>query len=220
MYKYLDFPDGFGYSFGVLINSLVEYYGSDVVTISWASSLYNGSVFMFGPIVGGLANKYGLRPICIAGGVVSCFGPNVSILIITVGLIGGFGASLVFIPTNIAIGYYFENKRALATGITHCGSGIGQLILAPFMTRLLLMNYTWQTVVLIIGGFCLICAILGVLIRPLEVKKEAHKKIKSIWDDFRHILIPTLRLTSKLQSVCLLFQSDFQSHFYFLSGIF
>ena len=73
-YRNLDFPDGFGYSFGVLINPLVEFYDSDVATISWVSSIYNGSVLIFGPIVGGLANKHGLRPICIAGGIVSCFG--------------------------------------------------------------------------------------------------------------------------------------------------
>ena len=218
--------DGFGYSFGVLLNPLMESFDSNDVTISWTSSLYNGLTFLFGPIIGGLANRYGLRPICISGGIVCCIGlsistlsPNVPVLMMTFGVIGGIGTGLLTLPANIAIGYYFESKRALATGITHCGSGIGQLILAPFMTRLLLMDYTWQTVVLIIGGFCLICAILGVLIRPLDVKTETHKKTKSIWDDFRHILIPTLRLMSKLQSVRLLFQSDFLSHFYFLSGI-
>ena len=180
--KNLDFPEGFGYSFGVLINPLVEFYGSDVTTISWASSIYNGSVFMFGPIVGGFANKYGLRPICISGGIVSCFGlcistlsPNVSVLIITVGVIGGFGASLVFIPANVAIGYYFESKRALATGITHCGSGLGQFFLAPFIT-FLSNTYSWKIVILIIGGFCLTSAIFGALIRPLEVMEKVFEK--------------------------------------------
>ena len=181
-YRIYNFSDGFGYSFGVLINPLVEYYGSDVATISWASSLYNGSVFIFGPIIGGLANKCGLRPICIAGGIVSCFGlcvstlsPNVSVLITTVGVIGGFGASLVFLPANIAISYYFENKRALATGITHCGSGVGQFILAPFIT-FLLYTYSWKIVILIIAGFCLTCVIFGALIRPLEVMEKVSKK--------------------------------------------
>jgi MFS family permease len=209
VFKKFLFPDGFGYSFGVLLNPLMEYYGSDDVTISWASSLYNGLTFLFGPIIGGLANRFGLRPICISGGIVCCIGlsistlsPNVPVLMITFGVIGGIGTGLLTLPANIAIGYYFESKRALATGITHCGSGVGQLILAPFMTHLLLKNYTWQTVVLIIAGFCMICAIFGVLIRPLEVKKEVSIKTKSIWDDFRHILIPTLRLISKLQSIC------------------
>ena len=176
--KNLVFLEGFGYSFGVLINPLVEFYGSDVTTISWASSIYNGSVFMFGPIVGGFAKKYGLRPICISGGIVSCFGlcistlsPYVSVLIITVGVIGGFGASLVFIPANVAIGYYFESKRALATGITHCGSGVGQFFLAPFIT-FLSNTYSWKIVILIIGGFCLTCAIFGALIQPLEVVSD------------------------------------------------
>ena len=182
VFKKFLFPDGFGYSFGVLLNPLMEYYGSDDVTISWASSLYNGSVFIFGPIIGGLANKCGLRPICIAGGIVSCLGlcvstlsPNVPVLIITVGVIGGFGASLVFLPANIAISYYFENKRALATGITHCGSGVGQFIFAPFIT-FLSYTYSWKIIILIIAGFCLTCAIFGALIRPLEVMEKVSKK--------------------------------------------
>jgi MFS family permease len=95
-------------------------------------------------------------------------------LIITVGVIGGFGASLVFIPANIAIGYYFENKRALATGIAHCGSGVGQLIIAPPIT-FLSNTYSWKIVILIIAGFCLTCAILGALIRPLEVMEKVFK---------------------------------------------
>ena len=129
---------------------------------------------MFGPIVGGLANKYGLRPICISGGIVCCIGlsistlsPNVPVLMMTFGVIGGIGTGLLTLPANIAIGYYFESKRALATGITHCGSGVGQFILAPFII-FLSNTYSWKIVILIIGGFCLTSAIFGALIRPLE----------------------------------------------------
>ena len=38
------------------------------------------------------------------------------------GLIGGIGASLIHLPANIATNYYFDTKRALASGITRCGS--------------------------------------------------------------------------------------------------
>ena len=67
-------------------------------TISWAGSLLAGVYLTSGPIVGGLVNKFGCRPVCIAGGVVSSLGlalstlsPNVGVLMLTYGVIGGFG---------------------------------------------------------------------------------------------------------------------------------
>ena len=37
------------------------------------------------------------------------------------GLIGGFGASLILLPSNVAPNYYFEEKRSLASGIARMG---------------------------------------------------------------------------------------------------
>ena len=44
---------------------------------------------MSGPIVGGLVNKFGCRPVCIAGSVIACAGlvlstlsPNVPVLML------------------------------------------------------------------------------------------------------------------------------------------
>lgn len=60
---------------------------------------------------------------CIAGSVVSCtgivlsiFAPNVPVLMLTYGVIGGFGLGLIYLPAVVAVGYYFEERRALATG--------------------------------------------------------------------------------------------------------
>ena len=102
---------------GVLINPLVKYYASNDSTVSWASSLFNGLTFVFGPIIGGLSNKYGLRPICMVGSLVTCIGlglstlsHNVTTLLFTIGVIGGFGASLTSLPANIAIGKVVPNE--------------------------------------------------------------------------------------------------------------
>ncbi len=52
---------------------------------------------MSGPIVGGLVNKFGCRPVCILGSIVACIGlclstlsPNVPVLMLTYGVIGKF----------------------------------------------------------------------------------------------------------------------------------
>ena len=37
----------------------------------------------------------------------------------------------------IAVGYYFEKKRSLATGISVSGSGVGTFLFAPLATYLI-----------------------------------------------------------------------------------
>ena len=94
-----------------------------------------------GPIVGGLTNKYGCRPVCMAGAVVACLGfalstvsNNVYMLMLTYGVVGGFGLGLVYLPSVVAVNYYFERRRALAAGIAVCGSGVGTFLFAPLAT--------------------------------------------------------------------------------------
>ena len=48
----------------------------------------------------------------------SSFSPNVHVLMLTYGVIGGIGLGLIYLPAVVAVGYYFESKRALATGIS------------------------------------------------------------------------------------------------------
>ena len=49
----------------------------------------------------------------------------------------------MYLPAVVAVGYYFEQKRALATGISVCGSGVGTFLFAPLATYLL-EQYGWQ----------------------------------------------------------------------------
>ena len=74
---------------------------------------------------------------------------------------GGFGLGMIYLPSIVIVGYYFESKRALATGIAVCGSGVGSIIL-PLLSNFI-TNYfeTWKSVVIMFGGFCLSCTIFG-----------------------------------------------------------
>ena len=63
----------------------------------------------------------------------------------------GIGFGLVYVPAVIAVGFYFERWRALATGIAVCGSGIGTFLMAPLST-LLISTYGWRGALLIQAG--------------------------------------------------------------------
>ena len=167
--------DGIAYSFGILLGPLVIYFDSNRSTVSWVGSLLCGIYMASGPIVGGLVNKFGCRPVCIAGAIFSClslvlstFSTNVGVLMLTYGIMGGFGLGCIYLPAVVACGYYFEKKRALATGIAVCGSGVGCFVFAPFANYLLDL-YGWKGANMIFAALCFNCAICGSLMRPLEL---------------------------------------------------
>lgn len=85
---------------------------------------------------------------------------------ITYGIIGGIGFGLLYIPALIALGFYFERWRALATGIAVCGSGVGGIFLPPLFT-ILIKQMGWRHTFRIMGGINLISSICGALYRPI-----------------------------------------------------
>lgn len=70
----------------------------------------------------------------------------------------GIGFGLIYLPAVVCVGYYFETKRSLATGIAVCGSGFGTFAFAPLAT-LLLEAYSWKGANLILAGLILNCAV-------------------------------------------------------------
>ncbi|XP_044740488.1 uncharacterized protein LOC123301696 isoform X2 [Chrysoperla carnea] len=169
--------DGIAYTFGVFLNEFVVYYGEGKGQVAWVGSLLSGMYLSAGPVVSALTNKFGCRAVCMAGSVISTvafvlsiFSPTVNMLMLTYGVMGGIGFGLIYLPAVVCVGYYFETKRSLATGIAVCGSGFGTFAFAPLATYLL-EEYGWKGSNLILAGLILNCAICGALMRPLEYPK-------------------------------------------------
>ncbi|XP_017781840.1 PREDICTED: monocarboxylate transporter 3 isoform X2 [Nicrophorus vespilloides] len=170
--------DGIAYTFGVFLDEFVNYYGEPSGKTAWVGSLLSGMYLSAGPVVSALTNKFGCRAVCIAGSlisttafVLSIFSPNVNVLMLTYGVMGGIGFGLIYLPAVVCVGYYFETKRSLATGIAVCGSGVGTFAFAPLAT-MLLETYGWKGANLILAGLILNCVVFGALMRPLEYPKE------------------------------------------------
>lgn len=168
--------DGISYTFGIFLPQIVETYGETKGNVAWVGSILTGMTMCAGPLVSALANKYGCRTVCIAGSLVSAaafavsiFSPNVVWLMLSYGFLGGIGFGLIYLPAVVCVGYYFESKRSLATGIAVCGSGFGTFVFAP-LASFLLETYGWRGANLILAGIILNCVIFGALMRPLEYK--------------------------------------------------
>ncbi len=82
----------------------------------------------------------------------------------------------MYLPSIVMVGFYFDKRRALATGIATCGSGIGGFVFAP-LCKLLIDNYAWQGAQWIVAALVLNGAILGALYRPLtELDMEIYRR--------------------------------------------
>jgi hypothetical protein len=85
----------------------------------------------------------------------------------------GFG--LIYLPAIVSVGFYFEKKRAIATGIAVSGSGIGTFIFSP-ANAALLEAYDWKYMLMIHAGIILNGCVCAMLMRPLEPPKRKKKK--------------------------------------------
>lgn len=95
---------------------------------------------------------------------------------LTYGVMGGIGFGMIYLPAVVCVGYYFEKKRSLATGIAVCGSGFGTFAFAPLATFLLDNLGGWRNANLVLAGIILNCAIFGALMRPLTYPKKSKDK--------------------------------------------
>ncbi|KAG5869461.1 hypothetical protein JTB14_022127 [Gonioctena quinquepunctata] len=169
--------DGISYSFGICLSDLVDYYGESKGTTAWVGSILSGATMCVGPIVGAVVNKFGCRTSCILGSIVgaaafalSTFSPSVTVLMFVYGLIGGIGMGTIYLPAVVCVGYYFESKRSLATGLTVCGSGFGTFAFAPLATYLV-GKFGWKGTNLCFASILLSCSLCGALMKPLEIQE-------------------------------------------------
>ncbi|XP_014280635.1 monocarboxylate transporter 13 isoform X2 [Halyomorpha halys] len=172
------FADGVTYSFGVFHNELVLYFKETEAATSLIASILVGVTLCTGPISSALVNRYGCRPVTVAGAIVgaagltlSAFAQNVQTLYITIGLLTGTGLGLIYLPAIVSVTCYFDRYRSLATGIAVCGSGMGTFLMAP-LTEWLVTELTWRGAIALTGALMLHCIIFGLLFRPLEPEPE------------------------------------------------
>ncbi|UXI20200.1 WASH complex subunit FAM21C [Sarcoptes scabiei] len=159
--------DGVMYSFGLFYYELAKHFGATKTATSMIVSIMNGTTYCIGPIASALTIRFGCRTVTIAGSIfasagffLSTFTSNIYLLYNTIGICAGFGFGLI-------VTSYFEKKRAFATGIAVCGSGIGTAIMSPLIEYLIQL-YGWKGAMLVISALLLNCAIFGALFKPLK----------------------------------------------------
>merc|ERR1740128_686208 len=157
-----------------------------VAKTAWVSSILSGTAMLSGPLASTLTNRLGFRVVIILGGLLgfsgiagSYFARSLDVLFVSLGLTAGLGFSFTTVPSSMAINFYFEKKRSLATGITMCASGVGMLVYAPFNVWLI-ETYGVKGTLLILGAVYLNCVVLGCLIRPVSFDQLEKDEIETV----------------------------------------
>jgi MFS family permease len=91
--------------------------------------LLPGVIQLVGPFASLLANILGMRTATIIGAVVSAAGffistfvYDVTLLLLFFGIVAGTGLGLMYVPAVCSVGYWFDKKRAFATGVVTSGT--------------------------------------------------------------------------------------------------
>lgn len=182
---------GFSYAFAksitVFFKEIEGIFNATTSEVSWISSIMLAVMYGGGPISSILVNKYGSRPVMMAGGCLSgcgliaaSFCNTVQELYLCVGVIGGLGLAFNLNPALTMIGKYFYKKRPLANGLAMAGSPVFLSTLAP-LNQVFFGIYGWRGSFLILGGLLLNCCVAGSLMRPIgpkpvQVGKEGSKE--------------------------------------------
>ena len=62
----------------------------------------------------------------VLGFLAAAFSHHIALLYLFFGVVSGFGLSLCYVASIIIVAYYFDKRRSFATGISVCGSGVGE----------------------------------------------------------------------------------------------
>ncbi|KAK7869602.1 hypothetical protein R5R35_003389 [Gryllus longicercus] len=176
--------DGVTFTFGIVYVDLLKYFKEGKSKTAWIGGLFMAMPLLSGPIASYLTDRFGCRRVCIFGAVlsavgfiISSFAHSIELLIVTFGIVSGFGLALCYVAAVVIVAYYFDKRRSLATGLSVCGSGIGTFVFAP-LTASLITEYGWRGTTLILAGLFLNIAVCGALMRDLKWTKAKSRALR------------------------------------------
>ncbi|CAG0913243.1 unnamed protein product [Notodromas monacha] len=104
------------------------------------------------------------------GILLSSYAQHVALLFIFYGIMSGASVGMVIMTAVVAPSFYFEKRRALATGLATCGSGIGMLVFPP-LQQMLFQSIGWRYALMIDAALVATVSPLCVSMRPLNLVK-------------------------------------------------
>ncbi len=157
------FTAGLSQAFGVFLKPMTEDFGWDRSSFALAMSLFAVVSAVVPPFAGRLADRYGPRLVLTTGALLNgvgmilmAFTSNLWYAYLIYGGVIGLGFGVAGQSTNAALlARWFVKRRGMALSVSSTGLGVGQLILLPLAT-VLIINFSWRTSFAVIGAASLV----------------------------------------------------------------
>ncbi|WWC91854.1 uncharacterized protein L201_006801 [Kwoniella dendrophila CBS 6074] len=159
------------YAWGIFQDALHAAHVAPTSTLAFIGSSQGVLEGLLAIPISALVVRFGNRNVGIVGAILSGLGPilagfcsrSVPGLLITEGLVFGFGQALCFFCAATLPSSYFLRKRNLATGLVYAGSGIGGAVISVIANGLIKsvgIPWAFRTLGLMFMAINLPCAIL------------------------------------------------------------
>jgi MFS family permease len=151
---------GFGsaYTFSAFVEALQRDFGASRGSVSLVFSLAGFLYFGLGIVSGPLADRFGPRPLAVAGMILTGLGLAAASAARTLlevyaayGLGVGLGVGCAYVPAIGAVQRWFVRRRGFASGLAVSGIGVGTLLMPP-LASLLIETLGWRGAYLVLGG--------------------------------------------------------------------
>ncbi|HEX5417228.1 MAG TPA: MFS transporter [Chloroflexota bacterium] len=168
------------FAFGMFLLPMTQQFGVDRATLAIAPTINRWLAGLLQPFGGYLADRFGPRAMAIGGAVgfgismlALAFAHNLLLVYLAYGAIGGIGMSLTGGGTTARIiGSWFTTRRAVAMSLAGGGVIVGQFIIIPILT-VILLSRGWQTasIALALIVLLLIVPTVALLVRNTPAEK-------------------------------------------------
>src|SRR6266446_4962967 len=151
---------GFGsaYTFSAFLEALQRDFGASRGSVSLVFSLAGFLYFGLGIISGPLADRFGSRPLAVAGMILTGVGlaaasaaQSLAQVYVAYGFGVGLGMGCAYVPAIGAVQRWFVRRRGFASGLAVSGIGVGTLAMPP-LASLLIGMLGWRGAYLALGA--------------------------------------------------------------------
>ncbi|PAA81663.1 hypothetical protein BOX15_Mlig031859g1 [Macrostomum lignano] len=177
------FADGCTYSFGLLYPELLANFNQTNSHVAFLSGLIYGIPQILAPIVCHLQHTFGCSRIAFVSAFLllvsyssGYYATRIELLWLSVGVFTSLGLECGYISGIMFVSTYYNKRRALFTGITTAGGGVGIFCLT-YLLAFLTEKFTYRGAMLLVAGLCFNVAVSASLFlsyeRSLKVKKSS-----------------------------------------------
>ncbi len=145
------------YSFGSFFEAMAADFGTGRGETAVVFGVTTFAFFWLSLITGPIADRYGPRPVMVAGAGsllaglwATSYVDSIALGYLTYGAGAGLAAACAYIPMVATVGGWFDRQRAAAIGVSVAGIGVGTMVMNPLIT-LMLETTSWRVTFRIVG---------------------------------------------------------------------